>query len=117
MSNVTQNPQELWLGEIMDFLQRESSLLVERYGCWMRLSGNDVDPPTIHQSPVFPLVPASKGFCLTLNKSLQTFERIVGTALKKRLSSLEDPNNAVSADTVDSADQILNVSDEANLSR
>ena len=106
MSNLAQKPHELWSQEISEFLQRESPLLVNRYRTWMMLSENvSTESISTKDAPVFPLLPASRGFCLTLNKSLQTFERIVGVTLKKRGSSLDNP------------DPTLNVSHESNLSR
>ena len=106
MSNLAQRPQELWSREIAEFLERESWLLVARYQTWMLLSENaSIGNGSAENAPVFPLLPASRGFCLTLNKSLQTFERIVGVTLKKRGPSLDSPDPA------------LNVSHESNLSR
>jgi len=108
MGRLGQNPPPLWRDEIVAFLGREAAPLIGRYRRWVRqsaaaASGGDGDaamsgatPAAAEQeeaAPDFPLVPASRGFCLTLNKSLAAFEATVEVALRRR-----DPGAAQESD-------------------
>ena len=114
MGRLGQNPPQLWRTEIMEFLQQEASSLVSRYQRWMNLSAVPSSLEGIAAAPDFPLVPASKGFCLTLNKSLQTFKTVVGHALKKWHNPSPDGSGG-HGDGIPNTS--LNSTEEANLSR
>ena len=111
MGRLGQNPPPIWRKEIVEFLEQESAPLIARYQKWTMLSnqlsenGAAVADDTC--GPDFPLLPASKGFCLTLNKSIQVFESTISNVLKSTPTSNHDVIPNVS----------LNSTEESNLSR
>ncbi|XP_050670763.1 (E3-independent) E2 ubiquitin-conjugating enzyme isoform X3 [Leptidea sinapis] len=70
MTRMTQNPPEPFREEILQHLNATAAGLCRRLEGLVALSNGqqtDVQPPD------YPLVPASRGFCLTLCSSLQSF--------------------------------------------
>ncbi|XP_067123691.1 (E3-independent) E2 ubiquitin-conjugating enzyme isoform X1 [Centruroides vittatus] len=102
MSKLIQNPPESFQQEILEHFSQHSLRLVNRLEHWLEISDNwNIDHPTSPTSPTlfkemysknetfqhtqvnlpeFPLIPASKGFCLTLKKSLSSFKEILSSA-------------------------------------
>ncbi|XP_073814917.1 (E3-independent) E2 ubiquitin-conjugating enzyme UBE2O [Musca autumnalis] len=93
-TKLIQNPPEIFRNEVLTHYKRNGMKMYERIRGWMELSkdsnkksleNNETDEVNLSSSlnmPDFPLVPASRGFCLTLAGLLETF--------KKKLSSCID---------------------------
>lgn len=94
MAKVIQAPPDIFKEEIIHHFLIKASRQVQRLECWLEISENynvchPLSPTTpttfreIHNSdtkvdlPEFPLIPASKGFCITLRKTLQQFKAIL----------------------------------------
>ncbi|XP_068204113.1 (E3-independent) E2 ubiquitin-conjugating enzyme UBE2O isoform X3 [Palaemon carinicauda] len=93
MAKVIQSPPDIFRDEIIHHFQKKAFKLVQRLECWLEISENHnklhpLSPTTpttfreIHRSgdvdlPEFPLIPASKGFCITLRKTLKHFKVIL----------------------------------------
>ena len=78
MSSVLLNPPDIWRQEILEFVRSESATLIARCKSWM---SNDLNFHPFDDLPSFPLLPASKGFFLSLSKSLKSFECVVERVL------------------------------------
>ncbi|GFR31137.1 hypothetical protein TNCT_501892 [Trichonephila clavata] len=103
MAKLIVTPPEVFQQEITEHFQSQSSKFIKRLEKWLEISESyNAEHPTSPTSPTtfkeihacnstardvplpeFPLIPASKGFCLTLRKSLADFKNI--------LSSLPSP--------------------------
>ncbi|XP_045602327.2 (E3-independent) E2 ubiquitin-conjugating enzyme UBE2O isoform X9 [Procambarus clarkii] len=96
MAKVIQAPPDIFKNEIIHHFHMKAFRQVQRLECWLEISENynichPLSPTTpttfreIHKSdtstkvelPEFPLIPASKGFCITLRKTLQQFKGIL----------------------------------------
>lgn len=94
MAKVIQAPPDIFKKEIIHHFHVKAARQVQRLECWLEISENynvshPLSPTTpttfreIHNSavkvdlPEFPLIPASKGFCITLRKTLQQFKSIL----------------------------------------
>ena len=75
MSKMLMNPPEPFRDEILQHLRAESPALCARLEGLVRLSGEGAEAAGAgpEAAPEFPLVPASRGFCLTLRSSLESF--------------------------------------------
>ncbi|XP_047994870.1 (E3-independent) E2 ubiquitin-conjugating enzyme isoform X3 [Leguminivora glycinivorella] len=69
MTKMLSNPPEPFRDEILQHLRAHAAALCVRLESWVELSNGAADVPP----PDFPLVPASRGFCLTLKSSLESF--------------------------------------------
>ena len=67
----------------MEFLQQETSSLVDRYQRWMNLSAVPSSSEGMAAVPGFPLVPTSKGFRQSMERSLKKFDVAIDQVLKK----------------------------------
>jgi len=93
MTKLVRNPPKPFAEEIMDHMRDNAGKLMARLMMWKQISleqlqsmrmATPVTPttPGIVSNPAagsadlpdFPLVPASKGFCLTLDKALKQFQ-------------------------------------------
>ncbi|XP_055938770.1 (E3-independent) E2 ubiquitin-conjugating enzyme UBE2O-like isoform X2 [Argiope bruennichi] len=103
MTKLIVSPPEVFRQEIIEHFQNQSSKFIQRLEKWLEISESynaehplsPTSPTTfkeIHSKnydssaqdvplPEFPLIPASKGFCLTLRKSLADFKNILSTSL------------------------------------
>ncbi|XP_037773820.1 uncharacterized protein LOC119569947 [Penaeus monodon] len=110
MAKVIQAPPDIFKKEIIQHFHKRAFKLVQRLECWLEISENHnashpLSPTTpttfreIYPSdasvelPEFPLIPASKGFCITLRKTLKQFKSIlesVGVCRQTRNSRPED---------------------------
>ncbi|XP_074648201.1 (E3-independent) E2 ubiquitin-conjugating enzyme UBE2O-like [Tubulanus polymorphus] len=100
MKEMLTHPPELFKTEIEEHFNRYGYRLVNRIQGWLNLSGiatNDdvagacggVALPTSGAAvcgspPDFPLVPASKGFCISVQKHLEQFKDILDEKLKEK---------------------------------
>ena len=97
MTRMVINPAKPFNQEILDHMKANGQKFVTRLRLWrqmsMEQSSAPVTPTTSSSAagslandlPDFPLIPASKGFCLTLDKTLKHFEECLseaGVALK-----------------------------------
>ncbi|KAG8188229.1 hypothetical protein JTE90_021250 [Oedothorax gibbosus] len=97
MSKLLVSRPEVFHKEIAEHFQTQASKLIERLERWLEISEtwntahptSPTSPTTFKQMhttaapvlPEFPLIPASKGFCLTLRKSLQEFKDVLAAQL------------------------------------
>ncbi|XP_063380866.1 (E3-independent) E2 ubiquitin-conjugating enzyme UBE2O [Cydia fagiglandana] len=81
MTKMLTNPPEPFRDEILQHLRAHAASLCRRLESWVELSNGAADIPP----PDFPLVPASRGFCLTLKSSLESFR----AALRRNDIALE----------------------------
>ena len=111
MTKLVRNPPKPFAIEITDHMKDNAGKLITRLMTWKNISqeqlqsvssATPVTPttpgvfknlaPGTADLPDFPLVPASKGFCLTLDKALKNFEealKSVGIDLRAEGNSLE----------------------------
>lgn len=90
MNRLIQNPPEIFKEEIQEHFQNHAGSLISRLEKWRSISvchntqhpTSPTTPGTFASSsslsldlPEFPLIPASKGFCITLEKTLQSFKK------------------------------------------
>lgn len=125
MAKVIQAPPDIFKKEIIQHFHKRAFKLVQRLECWLEISENHnashpLSPTTpttfreIYPSdagvelPEFPLIPASKGFCITLRKTLKQFKSIlesVGVSTDQKLQARELdsnlPKTAVSSSSVE----------------
>lgn len=78
MTKMLMNPPETFREEMLLHLRARAAGLCRRLEAWVACSNGeplheDIPPPD------FPLIPASRGFCLTLRSSLDSFR----TALRR----------------------------------
>ncbi|GBP38403.1 hypothetical protein EVAR_28200_1 [Eumeta japonica] len=71
MTRMLLNPPEPFREEILSHLRHSAAGLCRRLEAWVALSNGKAAPDV--PPPDFPLVPASRGFCLTLDSSLEAF--------------------------------------------
>ncbi|XP_042893465.1 (E3-independent) E2 ubiquitin-conjugating enzyme-like isoform X2 [Penaeus japonicus] len=113
MAKVIQAPPDIFKKEIIQHFHKKAFKLVRRLECWLEISENHnashpLSPTTpttfreIYPSdagvdlPEFPLIPASKGFCITLRKTLKQFKSIlesVGVSTDQKLQTHELDGN------------------------
>lgn len=70
MTKMLSNPPEPFREEILHHLKTNAASLCQRLEGLVQLSncqGQGITPPE------YPLIPASRGFCLTLSSSLESF--------------------------------------------
>ncbi|GIY92052.1 hypothetical protein CEXT_46021 [Caerostris extrusa] len=97
MTKLIVSPHEVFQKEISEHFQSQSSKFIGRLEKWLEISESynaehpmsPTSPSTfkeIHSKtssdaplPEFPLIPASKGFCLTLRKSLADFQGVLAS--------------------------------------
>jgi len=92
MTNIVNTPYPIFKEEITAHLKQHAPKFLQRLESWLELSEqyNNTHPlsPTTPTSfrewnnpnvpiPEFPLIPASKGFCLSLKKSLSDFKQVL----------------------------------------
>ncbi|CAL4183407.1 unnamed protein product, partial [Meganyctiphanes norvegica] len=97
MSKVINGPPDIFKQEIIHHFHKMGPSLVQRLECWLEISENHnschpLSPTTPNtfrefhvtaiiqkkvELPEFPLIPASKGFCITLRKTLQSFKQVL----------------------------------------
>ncbi|XP_052740128.1 (E3-independent) E2 ubiquitin-conjugating enzyme isoform X3 [Bicyclus anynana] len=70
MTKMTTNPPEPFREEILQHLRNSSADLCRRLEGLVALSNGE---PTDVAPPDYPLIPASRGFCLTLRSSLESY--------------------------------------------
>lgn len=70
MTKMAQNPPEPFREEVLQHLRATAADLCRRLEGLVALSNQQ---PTDVGPPDYPLIPASRGFCLTLKSSLETF--------------------------------------------
>lgn len=81
MTKLIQSPSEVFRQQIEQHFKERGIAMYERIKGWMDASNElnnrsgpeaPQDPPAL-KGPMFSLVPASRGFCLTLNGLLENF--------------------------------------------
>lgn len=81
MNQMLANPPEAFASEIRDHIKITSGAFTSRLKEWIRISEDfTADPSDLKKEEAarksdFPLLPASKGFCLSLKKALADFEK------------------------------------------
>lgn len=86
MTKLLQSPPDVFRAQIIRHFAERGIAMYERIKGWMKASDHinnrtkstedadvKVDPELIDLMPKFSLVPASRGFCLTLNALLENF--------------------------------------------
>ncbi|KAL1117114.1 hypothetical protein AAG570_004442 [Ranatra chinensis] len=103
MAKLVAYPQAIFKDEITAHFGQHANKLCERLESWLDVSENyntthPLSPTTptsfkqIHSEvaavalPEFPLIPASKGFCITLRKTLVHFRNVLGQHVNQRCS-------------------------------
>lgn len=85
-SKLLQSPPDIFRKEIIEHYKSNGDLMYKRIKGWMELSkaktGNTEQIQLDYPLPEFPLVPASRGFCLTLAGLLQHFQTKLGALSK-----------------------------------
>lgn len=92
-TKLLQHPPPVFKDIIIEHFKRHAKKLLQRLDLWMEISEqhnnqhplSPVTPTTFKQIsdvdkkilPEFPLIPASKGFCITLRKTLATFKGVL----------------------------------------
>lgn len=75
-------PPEIFRERIVNHFKRRGAGMIERIGKWVELSkdtGNEDKVGVGADSvPDFPLVPASRGFCITVESLLGRFRQVIG---------------------------------------
>lgn len=84
MTKMLSNPPEPFREEILQHLRANAAALCGRLEGWVH-DQPDTAPPD------FPLIPASRGFCLTLRSSLESFRK----ALRRHDIPAPPPANAL----------------------
>ncbi|KAB7494614.1 (E3-independent) E2 ubiquitin-conjugating enzyme UBE2O [Armadillidium nasatum] len=93
MAKVIQNPPVIFRDEILWHFNEKAFILVSQLEKWLLISENyntthpfsPTTPTTFRQIatqdnvdlPEYPLIPASKGFCITLRKTLENFKYVL----------------------------------------
>ncbi|XP_034193400.1 (E3-independent) E2 ubiquitin-conjugating enzyme [Osmia lignaria lignaria] len=92
-TKLLQHPPPVFKDIIIEHFKRHAKKLLQRLDLWMEISEqhnnqhplSPVTPTTFKQIsdldkkilPEFPLIPASRGFCITLRKTLATFKNVL----------------------------------------
>ncbi|XP_031831737.1 (E3-independent) E2 ubiquitin-conjugating enzyme [Nomia melanderi] len=109
-TKLLQHPPAIFKDIIVEHFKRHAKKLLQRLDLWMEISEqhnnqhplSPVTPTTFKQIsdvdqkilPEFPLIPASKGFCITLRKTLATFREVLfKEGIVETGSNLEDSKN------------------------
>ena len=84
MTRMVNNPAQPFASEMMEHMRVNAKKFMTRMALWRKISLDhssaatspvSADQPALpEEMPDFPLIPASKGFCLTLNKALTQFK-------------------------------------------
>ena len=84
MTRMVNNPAQPFASEMMEHMRVNAKKFMTRMALWRKISLEhssaatspvSADQPALpEEMPDFPLIPASKGFCLTLNKALTQFK-------------------------------------------
>merc|ERR1739842_62721 len=69
---ISQHDPSVFKEEIREHFKRRAERLIVRLERWRDLSSADGDAPV--EKPDFPLLPVSKGFCISLSKALKQFQ-------------------------------------------
>uniref|UniRef100_A0A0V0G6I3 Putative ubiquitin-conjugating enzyme e2 o-like isoform x1 n=1 Tax=Triatoma dimidiata TaxID=72491 RepID=A0A0V0G6I3_TRIDM len=114
MTKLVVNPPPVFKDEINQHFNQHANKLCERLESWLDLSENynnahplsPTTPTTYKQLqdmhtdgvslPEFPLIPASKGFCITLRKTLVNFKNVLATQQHHYQQQQPDNNSASS---------------------
>ena len=92
MTRMVVNPAQPFNQEILDHMRANGQKFVTRLRLWRQMSMEQSSAPVTptacpsacgtltNDLPDFPLIPASKGFCLTLDKTLKHFEECLSEA-------------------------------------
>ncbi|XP_055849061.1 (E3-independent) E2 ubiquitin-conjugating enzyme UBE2O [Episyrphus balteatus] len=96
-TKLLSNPPPIFREQIVEHFKKNGLAMYNRIKGWMELSQIANTPDTEQQSfisndvaPDFPLVPASRGFCLTVSGLLETFHKKLDT-LDATLAVAEQP--------------------------
>lgn len=71
MTKMVMNPPEPFREEVLQHMRSSAAALCLRLEGLVALSGGSLPPGVA--PPDYPLIPASRGFCLTLRSSLEAF--------------------------------------------
>ena len=84
MTRMVNNPAQPFASEMMEHMRVNAKKFMTRMALWRKISLEHSSvgtspvsadqPASAVEMPDFPLIPASKGFCLTLNKALTQFK-------------------------------------------
>ena len=94
MTRMVRNPAQPFAQEIEEHMRNNALKFMTRLRLWRQISMDKLPPtppatpttpsqtsgPAKSDLPDFPLIPASKGFCLTLDKTLTQFEECLTDA-------------------------------------
>lgn len=83
MIKLLEAPPEIFRDRILNHFRRRGMGMVERIRGWVALSRGEKEGETkndevvIRSVPEFPLVPGSRGFCLTVDGLLGRFKQVI----------------------------------------
>jgi len=84
MTRLVRNPPILFAEQIKTYCDTHAPCMIERLERWIKVSldyasaQNKSELDTRLQLPDFPLLPASKGFCLSLQKAITSYKEALG---------------------------------------
>jgi len=79
MSRMIVNPPATWHTECLQHIKTHGPEMVKRYKMWLEISGSETADSSDASSPSFPLLPVSKGFKITLSKSISSFDKLLAS--------------------------------------
>ena len=79
MTSLLKRPVEVFKEEIASHFGSRSKSLVSRLKKWKEMTDDDQSAEIKggNRGPDFPLLPLSKGFCISLEKNLEAFEKVL----------------------------------------
>ena len=99
LNAIAKNPPSVFKEEIIEHFKKRSNDLIKRLEDWLQMSKyqnslqydannenttTEEGPATLHSmtknhisSPEFPLLPGSKGFCISLKKAIAAFKETI----------------------------------------
>ena len=73
MTRLVQNPSDVFKDEIVEHFKAHADRLMTRLEAWKKAS--EAKDKSDRTTPDFPLLPLSKGFCISLVKTLEAFKK------------------------------------------
>lgn len=78
MMKMLEAPPEIFRDRILSHFRRRGLGMVQRIRGWVAMSKEEESSANVGGTvPDFPLVPASKGFCMTVESLLGRFQKVV----------------------------------------
>jgi len=95
LSRMFVNHHSPWDNEINQYIRLHHTRLIERYHGWLKMSEECLATGILPKEgqPGFPLLPVSKGFSITLKKTLENFAKLCdpGSVLLSTSTTVSSP--------------------------